>query len=314
MHQVAGITPTDPVGRQRQLAADENIAAEVSQATGATADDRPVTVLRAPAFSVGALLRGVARLFQYHDLLYTLSLHRLQVRYKQSVLGPLWAVLQPLSLMLIYTVVFSRVARLPSEGLPYALFAYCALLPWTFFGTAVSTATTSLVSHTNLVTKVYFPREILPLTYVFAAFVDLLAASTVLGALMVYYQIPLTANLLWAVPVLVVLMMFTLGVALVLSAIQVRYRDIGIALPLVLQISMFATPVVYPLSVVPSQWQTLYSLNPMVGIVESFRRVVVQGAPPAFEPLGIAALCSVLLLPAAFVYFKRVEATMADLL
>src|SRR5688572_18157556 len=138
------------------------------------------------------LIRTVSRLVHYRDLLCTLSVHRLNVRYKQSILGPAWAVLQPLSLMLIYTVIFARLARLPSEDAPYALFAYCALLPWMYFATALSSATSSLVSHFNLVTKVYFPREILPLSYVIAAFADFLVASTVLGALMAYYGVVLT--------------------------------------------------------------------------------------------------------------------------
>ena len=157
-------------------------------------ESQPTTVIRAPSFSLLALARGVVRLVHYRDLLYTLSVHRLKVRYKQSVLGPSWAVLQPLSLMLIYTVIFSRIARVPSEGAPYALFAYCALLPWTYFSTALSTATVSLVSHFSLVTKVYFPREILPLTYVIASLVDFLVASTVLGGMLLYYDVSLTAQ------------------------------------------------------------------------------------------------------------------------
>ena len=275
---------------------------------------RPVTVIRAPSFSPLALARAVSQLVHYRDLLYTLSVHRLKVRYKQSVLGPSWAILQPLSLMLIYTLIFSRIARVPSEGVPYALFAYCALLPWTYFATALSTATNSLVSHFSLVTKVYFPREILPLTYVIAAAVDFLVASTVLGALMLYYDVPLTVQALYAVPTIVILTLFTIAVSLVLCAIQVRFRDVGVAMPLVLQLWMFATPVVYPLNVVPAGWQWLYVLNPMVGIIEGFRRTILQGAPPDFHALGVAAFVSVTLLPVAFVFFKHVEATVADVI
>src|SRR5262245_3504785 len=186
---------------------------------------RPTTIIRARTFSPMALAFAVTRLVHYRDLLHTLSVHRLKVRYKQSVLGPSWAVLQPLSLMLIYTVVFSRIARVPTEGAPYALFAYTALLPWTFFSTALTSATNSLVSHTGLVTKVYFPREILPLTYVAAALIDFLVASTVLGVLMVYYGVPLTPRALYAVPTIAVLTIFILAVSLVLSALQARFRD-----------------------------------------------------------------------------------------
>ena len=277
-------------------------------------ESRPTTVIRAPSFSPLTLARGVVRLVHYRDLLYTLSVHRLKVRYKQSVLGPSWAVLQPLSLMLIYTVVFSRIARVPSEGTPYALFAYCALLPWTFFSTALSTATLSLVSHFSLVTKVYFPREILPLTYVIASLVDFLVASTVLVGLLFYYDVSLTARAFYAIPTIAILTLFTIAVSLVLSAIQVRYRDIGVAMPLVLQLWMFATPVVYPLSVVPESWRSLYLLNPMVGIIESFRRVILQGEPPDFQALAISAIVSMILLPLAFIYFKHIEATVADII
>jgi lipopolysaccharide transport system permease protein len=277
-------------------------------------DSRPTTIIRPPSFSVPALARALRRLVHYHDLLYTLSVHRLKVRYKQSVLGPFWALLQPTLLMLIYTVIFSRIARVPTGGTPYALFAYSALLPWTFFSTALSTATNSLVSHFGLVTKVYFPREILPLTYVIAALIDFLVASSVLGALMAYYHIPLSVHAFFAIPTIAVLTLFTIAVSLLLCAIQVRYRDIGVALPLLLQLWMFATPVVYPLAIVPPRWQELYSLNPMVGVVESFRRVILQALPPDFHALTISALVAVTLLLVAFIYFKHVEATVADII
>jgi lipopolysaccharide transport system permease protein len=312
MHQIADITPAT---RARERAEGATAGpATAAAANPEPADTRPTLVIRPPSFSLSALRRSISRLGQYGDLVHALTRHRLNVRYKQSLLGPLWALLQPLSLMLIFTVVFSKLTRVPSDGVPYALFAYCALLPWTCFATGVSTATNSLVGHTNLVTKVYFPREILPLTYVVAAFVDFLAASVVLALMMVIYGVSPTWHLLYVVPIVAVLAMLTLGASLVLSAIQVRYRDIGIALPLVLQVSMFATPVIYPLSLVPSGWRWIYDLNPMVGVVEGFRRVVIGGVPPAFGALGLAALVSLLLLPVAYAYFKHVEATLADML
>jgi lipopolysaccharide transport system permease protein len=295
--------PAEPVGDDRSTRDPSD-----------TENSRPTVVIRAPAFSIRALGRAVRQLIHYRDLLYTLSLHRVKVRYKQSLLGPLWALLQPLALMLIYTAVFSRIARVPSEGAPYALFAYTALLPWTYFSTALSNATNSLVSHTGLVTKVYFPREILPLTYVVAALVDFVVASTVLGALMVYYGVPLTARAVYVLPTIAVLTMFAIAVSLVLSAIQARYRDMGVAMPLLLQLWMFATPVVYPLSLVPAQWRPLYDLNPMVGVIESFRRVLLLDAMPDVHALIVAATISIVLLPIAFVWFKRVEATVADVI
>jgi homopolymeric O-antigen transport system permease protein len=285
-----------------------------SIALGGSGEARPVMIIRAPRLSLAGLWRAFKRLTHYRDLILTLSVHRLQVRYKQSVLGLSWAVLQPLSLMVIYTAVFSRIARVPSEGTPYALFAYSALLPWTYFSTSLSTATNSLVSHVNLVTKVYFPREILPLTYVAAALIDFLVASTVLAGMLLFYRVPLTVHALYVLPTVAILTMFAIATSLVLCVVQVRFRDIGVAMPLVLQLWMFASPVVYPLSVVPAKWQALYVLNPMVGIIESFRRVIVQGTSPEMHSLGIAAAISACFLPIAYACFKRVEATMADII
>jgi lipopolysaccharide transport system permease protein len=283
-------------------------------ADGRAGEPRRVTVIRAPSLSLKGLLDGLVRLAQYGDLLYTLSLHRIKVRYKQSLLGVSWAILQPLSLMLIYTVIFSYIARVQTEGVPYAVFSYVALLPWTYFSTSLTNATNGLVSQQELVTKVYFPREILPLSYVVAALFDFVIASTVLGGLMIYYRIGLTPNALYAVPIILVLTMLIAAVALVLSATQVRFRDIGVAMPLVLQLWMFASPVVYPLSAVPARLRGLYLLNPMAGVIENFRRAILQGEPPDFRTLGVSALIAVVLLPAAYIYFKRVEATVADII
>ncbi|HEX3558973.1 MAG TPA: ABC transporter permease [Pyrinomonadaceae bacterium] len=275
---------------------------------------RRVTVIRAPSLSLSGLLGSLVKLAQYGDLLYTLSVHRIKVRYKQSLLGVSWAILQPLSLMLIYTVIFSFIARVQTEGVPYAVFSYVALLPWTYFSTSLTNATNGLVSHQELVTKVYFPREILPLSYVVAALFDFAIASTVLAGLMIYYRIGLTWNALYALPVILILTLFVTAVALFLSATQVRFRDIGVAMPLLLQLWMFASPVVYPLSAVPAGLRGFYVLNPMVGVIENFRRVILQGVPPDFHTLGLSALIAVFLLPAAYIYFKRLEATVADII
>ncbi len=275
---------------------------------------RPARVIAPPSFSLGAIGRAILNLAQYRDLLYTLSVHRLNVRYKQSLLGPVWAILQPLALMLIYTIVFSVIARVDSPGVPYPLFAFAALVPWLCFSSAVQTGTNSLVAHVNLVTKVYFPREILPLTYIIASVVDMLVASVLLGVLMLYYGAAPTANIVYAVPRIAVLATFTLAISLALCAVQVRFRDIGLAMPLVLQLWLFASPIVYPLSMVPAEWRTAYLLNPMAGIVENFRRVVVQGEAPHLESLILAAVVSVVLLPITYAYFKHVESTVADVL
>ncbi|HEY0546866.1 MAG TPA: ABC transporter permease [Pyrinomonadaceae bacterium] len=281
--------------------------------TDSMSKPRRVRVLRAPSFSPLGLISSLLTLAQYRDLLVTLTLHRIRVRYKQSVLGIAWAILQPLSLMLIYTLIFSFIAKVQTDGAPYAIFAYAALLPWTYFSTAVANATNSLVSHSELVTKVYFPREILPLSYVIAALCDFLIASSVMVGLLIYYHVSLTANALYAVPIIFVLTLFIIATTLILSATQVRFRDIGVAVPLLLQLWMFATPVVYPLSAVPERFRPLYVLNPMVGTIENFRRTVLQGVAPDFYTLGLSAAVAVLLLVVAYVYFKHVEATVADL-
>jgi len=316
MQQIGGIihkSEHPPARRESNPSAPEAVPTPVRSWVD-FAEPRPTTIIHAPSFSLMALAQAIRQLLEYRDLLYILSVHRLKVRYKQSVLGPTWAILQPLSLMLIYTVIFSRIARLPSEGVPYALFAYSALLPWTYFSTSLSSATNSMVSHFNLVTKVYFPREILPLTYVIAGLIDFLVSSLVLGALMMYYHVSLTVHALHAVPTVAVLTTFAIAVSLVLSAIQVRYRDVGVAMPLILQLWMFATPIIYPLSVVPPKWRGLYELNPMVGIIENFRRVILQGLPPDFHAFGVSTAVSLILLPIALAYFKHVEATVADII
>jgi lipopolysaccharide transport system permease protein len=274
---------------------------------------RRVRVLRAPSFSPFGLLGNVRTLAQYRDLLLTLTLHRIKVRYKQSVLGIAWAIVQPVSLMLIYTLIFSFIAKVQTDGIPYAIFAYAALLPWTYFSTSLANATNSLVGNSELVTKVYFPREILPLSYVIAGLCDLLIAATVMAGLMFYYGVSFTVNALYVVPIVIVLTLFIMAMVLILSATQVRFRDIGVAVPLLLQLWMFATPVVYPLSAVPQRFQFFYVLNPMVGTIENFRRTLLQGLSPDFYTLGISAAMSVVLLVCAYVYFKHVEATVADL-
>jgi lipopolysaccharide transport system permease protein len=260
--------------------------------------------------NIGEHLR---RLFEYGDLLRTLSIHRINVRYRQTMLGVTWAVLQPVLMMTIFVTVFSYLARIPSEGVPYALFAYCALLPWTFFSTAVTNATGSLVSHTQLITKVYFPREILPLTYVIAALFDFAIGLVVMVLLMTWFDVRLTTAMWHLVPVIALLCAWILAVSLLLSAAQVRWRDIGVAIPVLVQLGMFASPVIYPLNMVPDAWQPWYLLNPMAGIINAFRDVLLRGQQPEPIPLAYAAIVTALVLPLAYAVFKRAEATMADL-
>ena len=273
-----------------------------------------LSIITAPSLSAAKLVRDLAKLGQYRDLLYTLSVHRIKVRYKQSVLGGLWAFIQPVSLMLMFTFIFSYVARISSEGVPYAIFVYTALLPWNYFSSSVANATGSLVNHAQFVTKVYFPREILPATYVIAALFDFVVASTILAGLMMHYQVRLTIYALYVVPIILILTCFALAMSLFLSATQVRFRDIGVAVPLLLQLWLFATPIIYPLSSVPLRFRSIYNLNPMVAIIESFRQVVLRGAEPDYWSLTMAAIVSVVFLFLSYVYFKHLETTMADII
>jgi lipopolysaccharide transport system permease protein len=254
------------------------------------------------------------RLVECRDLLYTLTLHRISVRYKQSVLGYFWAVLHPVMLMALYTLVFARLVKVPTQGAPYAIFAFSALVPWTFFSNGLSGATAALPANTSLLARVYFPREILPLSYVLAAFVDFLIASAILALLMFYYGVRVTAAALWVVPAIITLAVFLSGLALFTSALQVRFRDVGMAMPLLLQIWMFATPVVYSLGSVPKTWRSLYDLNPLVGIMDTFRLALLHGASPDLALLGKSMAISLFVIIAAYSWFKQVEGTFADVI
>ena len=273
-----------------------------------------VTVIRPAPSAWLHVGEHLARLPEYGDLLYTLSAHRIAVRYKQTSLGLAWALLQPVMMMVIFTAVFSVLARMPSDGAPYALFAFTALLPWSFFNTAVSGGTNSLVAHTALITKVYFPREILPITYLAAALFDFAIGFVVLLGLMYWYSVPPTIYAAAVVPIVGVLALWILSVSLVLAAIQVRFRDIGVALPVLMQILMFASPIIYPLSAVPESWRWWYLLNPLAGIVSSFRDILLRQALPDAYPLLMACLVTAIAVPAAYLFFKHAEATMADLI
>jgi lipopolysaccharide transport system permease protein len=260
--------------------------------------------------------RAIARLAGFGDLLLTLSLHRIKVRYKQSSLGIVWAILQPLAIMLAFTLVFSLLGAAPSDGIPYALFAYAALVPWTAFASGLSSATGALTGHAALITKVSFPREILPLTYVVAAIVDGAIASLGLGGLMAWYHVPIAATALWSIVAFALLAIWLVGSGLLLSAVQVRHRDVGLAIPVMMQVWMFATPVVYPLALarsrLPHLAYRLYILNPLAGIVDAFRSGVVMHQGPDPQALMSSALVAAVTLPAAYFYFKYTELTMAD--
>ena len=274
---------------------------------------RPVKVIGPPAFSLGTVFNGFRTLLQYSDLLYTLSVFRLHVRYKQSFLGWIWAVVQPLALMGIYTFIFSHVTTVKTGGAHYPVFVFSALLPWIFFSSSITNAIHGLVTYPNLLTKMYFPREIIPLSYLAAGLTDFLIASVILAGLMVHYGVPLTLNLLWAIPILLLLAGLAAAIALFFSAVHVRFRDVGLAMPFVMQVWMFAAPVVYSVQSVPARYQKLYLLDPVAGLIENFRRAVIYGVAPDAASLLPSAVITVVALVLAYAYFKSSEALMADL-
>jgi lipopolysaccharide transport system permease protein len=262
-----------------------------------------------------SLLAHARELFRHRELLWLITQREIKVRYKQSLLGALWAVLQPFSLMVVFTVFFSWFARMQSDGIPYPLFSYAALLPWMFFSTSLSFAIPSLVSNSHIITKIYFPREIVPLASVLAAALDFVIASGIFVLLLFYYRVELTWNVLYVIPLAAIQGAFTVGVCLLLSAFTVLYRDVRHMLPLLIQIWMFVTPILYPASVVPEAWRTLYmTLNPMAVIIDGYRRAAVQGLPPQFRYLVLAAAVSGLLLWLGYKYFKHLEREFADMI
>jgi lipopolysaccharide transport system permease protein len=275
---------------------------------------RPELVIRPPSWSLARTFRGIPAIARHGDLLYTFTVHRIRVRYKQSVLGLAWAVLQPLATMAVMTGVFSYIARVETGDVPYAVFALAGLVPWTCFSNGITSGTQSLVGHAALVTRVYFPREILPLTYVFAAAVDCAIAGGLLLAMMALYGLAPASSAWMAAPVLLILIVLVTGLVLAAAATHVQFRDVGVALPIVLQLLLFASPIAYPLDLVPARVASLYVLNPMTGIVENFRRAMLGTAPLHVESLIVSAVWAAVVLPLAYAYFKRVESTAADVI
>jgi len=252
-------------------------------------------------------------LWAYRELLWALTTRDIKVRYKQTVLGAGWAILRPFITMVIFSVVFGQLARMPSDGLPYPVFVYAALLPWTFFSTAIATSGQSLVGSAHLVSKVYFPRLIIPLSSVGAGLVDLLISTGVLLLMMLYYGVGWSWNLL-AAPLLLLFAIFAaLGVGTLLSALTVAYRDFTHLTPFMVQIWMFITPVIFPVSLVPDRWQWVLYLNPMTGLVEGFRSAFL-GRPFDLAGLGISFAIAIAVFLVGVAYFEKVERRFADII
>jgi lipopolysaccharide transport system permease protein len=267
-----------------------------------------VTVIRPSRGWVSLQLR---ELWAYRELLYFLTWRDLKVRYKQTVVGATWAVIQPFLTMVVFSVFFGRLANIPSDGLPYPVFSFAGLLPWGYFANALGRSSNSLVGSAHLISKVYFPRLVVPISSVLSGLLDFAIAFVVLLGLMQFYGIrPTPAALL--LPLFLLLAMITaLGVGLWLSALNVRYRDVGYVVPFLTQLWLFATPVVYPSSLLPEPWRTVYGLNPMAGVVEGFRWALLGSTPPG-PMLALSTLVSLALLVSGGFYFRRAERTFAD--
>jgi lipopolysaccharide transport system permease protein len=252
--------------------------------------------------------------WEYRELLYFLCWRTIRVRYKQTVLGGAWAILQPLVTMVVFSVIFGRLVGVPSDGLPYPIFAYAGLLPWQLFAQSLTESSNSLVNNERLITKVYFPRLVIPGATVLISLLDFAVAGMVLAGMMAYYRIvPAPGG--WVLPFLVLqAVCAALGIGLWLSALNVRYRDIRHVIPFLAQCWLFATPIAYPSSLVPPRWRMLLGLNPMTGVVEGFRWALLGTQTEVGSLLMLSALISIGILVSGAVYFRRMERTFADIL
>ena len=269
---------------------------------------QPLLVLR-PGSGWASL--GLRDVWAHRELLYFLTWRDVKIRYKQTALGVLWAVIQPLFPMIIFTLFFGKLAGIPSEGMPYSVFAYAGLLPWTYFANAVTSSASSIVGSSTLITKVYFPRMIIPGSAVIAALFDFVIAFSLLAVLMLWYRLPVHAGILMLPPLIVLVTILALGAGMFFSGLTVKYRDIRYALPFVVQIWMFATPVIFPSSMVPAKWRWALALNPLTGVIEGFRAALF-GKPFGWGALAISAFMAIALLVYAAYSFRRLERTFAD--
>jgi lipopolysaccharide transport system permease protein len=271
----------------------------------------PTTIYIKPSTGFTAL--NLRDLWLYRELVFFMVWRDIKVRYKQTILGAAWAILQPVLTMLALYFLFDRVAKLPTDNVPYPIFSYTALLPWGLFVTALNQGSRSLTSNHNMITKVYFPKLILPLSSVLAGLVDFAIASVILVGLMLYYQVAPAWNLLWVLPLFLLLAIITaLGVALWLSAINVKYRDVNYVLPFLTQFWFFATPVAYSAKAISENWQLVYSLNPMVGVVNGFRWALLGIGNGPDAGLWVSVCISILILVSGLFYFRNMEKTFAD--
>ncbi|MEY4785939.1 MAG: hypothetical protein RIR41_3874 [Pseudomonadota bacterium] len=284
-----------------------NAAVQKALSTGAERD----VVIRP---TKGLLDLEMGNVWRYRELLHTLMMRDIQVLYKQAALGAAWAIIQSVFAVVVFTVVFGNFAKMPSDGIPYPIFAFAAVLPWTYFAEATRRASTGLVDDADLVRKVYFPRLIIPLAKVSAPMLDFAIAFCVLLIMMAFYGVMPSVKLLAIIPLVLVAGTLALAIGLWLGPSNVRYRDVKHTVPFMLQIGMYASPIVYPLSQVPAEWKALYSLNPMVGVIEGFRWAVFDRGSPDLVALGVGLLVVLALLLGGLVWFKNQERSFADVI
>ncbi len=253
-------------------------------------------------------------LFENLHLVASFAKRDIRAKYKQTIFGVAWAIIQPLTLMVVFTFVFSMFARIPSEGIPYPIFSYSVLIFWTFFASTITQGTIAMTANATLVRRIYFPRETLLLAVMISALVDLSIAAVILAGMFVYYGFAVSWTVLWMIPILALQIVIMLSVILVTSAAQVYFRDVGHALPLLMQVWMYATPIAYPLSSVPAWLRPYYVLNPMAGIVDGYRQALLHGAVPNVGNLAVSLVGGLLILSAAYILFKRAERTFADVI
>ena len=290
--------------------ADNASAAPPDNPAPTPAPARPLVVVE-PSKSFSAL--GLRDLWAYRELLYFLAWRDLKVRYKQTLLGVAWVVMQPLLFTLIFTVFLGMLARVPTEGVPSPLLVYAGLLPWTFFSSAVSSGTVSMVSNAHLITKIYFPRLIIPTAAAAGRLVDFAIAFVMLAGMMAYYRQGLTPNALMLPALVALTALLSLAVGTLGAVLNVKYRDVGVALPVLLQLWMYVSPVLYPLGLIPEAWRGVYILNPLVGLVDGFRSALF-GKPFHWPALAVTAAATLLLLASSVVMFRRVESSFADVI
>ena len=275
-----------------------------------TAGSEPIVVHIRP--SKGWVSLRLNELFEYRELLFFLVWRDIKVRYKQTALGASWAIIQPFFTMVVFSLFFGKLAKMPSDGVPYPIFSFAALVPWTFFATSLTNSSNSLVGSSNLIKKVYFPRLAIPIATVLSGLVDFAIAFAMLIGMMLWYGVSVTANVLWLPLFLLLALVTALGVGLWLSALNVQYRDVKYVVPFLTQFWLFATPVAYPSSLLAGKWRAVYALNPMVGVVEGFRWSLLGTKTNIGPVLFVSSMTAVVLLVAGAFYFRRMERTFAD--